>query len=65
VRALLKNLAMSYHVRDACCGDKVTDVFDLRETKLGFLEVESDVLSAKALEYSSNVNYFLLIPVVH
>jgi len=29
-------------------------VFDLRETKLGFLGVDSDVLSAKELEYSSD-----------
>jgi hypothetical protein len=29
-------------------------VFDLRETKLGFLGVDSDVLSAKELEYTSD-----------
>ena len=33
----------------------MTDVFDLRETELGFLGVDSDVLSAKALEYSLDV----------
>jgi hypothetical protein len=33
----------------------VTNVFDLRETKLCFLGVDSDILSAKALEYASNV----------
>ena len=33
----------------------MTDVFDLRETKLGFLGVDSDILSAKALEYLSDV----------
>jgi len=41
--------------RGACRGDEVTDVFHLRETKLGFLGVDSDILSAKALEYSSDV----------
>ena len=41
--------------RGACRGDEVTDVFDLRETKLCFLGVDSDILSAKALEYSSDV----------
>jgi hypothetical protein len=29
-------------------------VFDPRETKLGFLGVDSDVLSAKELEYASD-----------
>ena len=33
----------------------MTDVFDLRETKLDFLGADSDVLSAKVLEYSSDV----------
>ena len=33
----------------------MTDVFDLWETKLGFLGVDSDILSPKALEYSSDV----------
>ena len=33
----------------------MTDVFDLWETKLCFLRVDSDILSAKALEYSSDV----------
>ena len=33
----------------------MTDVFDLLETMLGFLGVDGDVLSAKALEYSSDV----------
>jgi len=33
----------------------VTDVFDLWETKLGLLGVDSDVRSAKALEYLSDV----------
>ena len=33
----------------------MTDVFDLRETKLGFLGVNSNILSAKAFEYSSDV----------
>ena len=33
----------------------MTNVFDLRETKLCFLGVDSDTLSAKALEYSSDV----------
>ena len=41
--------------RGACRGDVVTDIFDLRETKLGFLGVDSDILSAKALKYSSDV----------
>jgi hypothetical protein len=41
--------------RGACRGDEVTDVFNPRETKLGFLGVDSDVLRAKALEYLSNV----------
>ena len=41
--------------RGACRGDKVSDVFDLRETKLGFLRVDSDILSAKALVYPSDV----------
>ena len=36
-------------------GDEVTDVFDLWETKLCFLGVDSDILSAKALEYSSDI----------
>ncbi len=31
----------------------MTNVFDLRETKLCFLGVDSDILSAKALEYSN------------
>ena len=39
----------------ACREDEVVDVFDLRGTKLGFLGVGSDILSAKALEYSSDV----------
>ena len=33
----------------------MTNVFDLWETKLCFLGVDSDILSAKALEYSSDV----------
>jgi len=33
----------------------VTNVFDLRDTKLCFLGVDSDILSANALEYSSEV----------
>ena len=33
----------------------MTDVFDLRKTKLGFLGVDSDILSAQAIEYSSDV----------
>ena len=33
----------------------MTNVFDLWETKLCFLGVDSDVLSAKALEYSSDI----------
>ena len=33
----------------------MTDVFDHWETKLGSLGVDSDVRSAKALEYSSDV----------
>ena len=41
--------------RGTCRRDKVTDVFDLLETKLGFLGVDSDFLSAKALEHSSCV----------
>jgi len=41
--------------RGACRGDEVTDAFDLRETELGFLRVDSDVLSAKTLEYSLDV----------
>jgi hypothetical protein len=41
--------------RGDCRGDEVTDVFDLWETKLCFLGVDSDILSAKALEYSSDV----------
>ena len=41
--------------RFACRGDEVTDVFDLRETKLGFLGVDSDILIAKTLKYSSDV----------
>ena len=41
--------------RGACRGDEVTDVFDLWETKLCFLGVDSDILSAKALEYSSDI----------
>ena len=41
--------------RGACSGDEVTDVFDLWETKLGLLGVDSDVRSAKALEYLSDV----------
>ena len=41
--------------RGACRGDEVTDVFNLRETKVGFLGIDSDILSAKALEYSSDV----------
>ena len=32
--------------RGACRGDEVTDVFDLWETKLCFLGVDSDILSA-------------------
>ena len=39
----------------ACCRDEVTDVFDPWETKRGLLGVDSDVRSAKALEYLSNV----------
>ena len=38
----------------------MTDVFDLWETKLGFLGVNNDVLSKKALEYSSDVTEELL-----
>ena len=41
--------------RGACRGDEVTDVFNLWETKLCFLGVDSDILSAKALEYSSDI----------
>ena len=41
--------------RGACREDEVTNVFNLRETKLDFLGVDSDILSAKALEYSSDV----------
>jgi hypothetical protein len=41
--------------RGACRGDEVTDVFNLWETKLGLLGVDSDVRSAKALEYLSDV----------
>ena len=41
--------------RGACRGDEVTDVFDLWETKLCFLGVESEILSAKALEYPSDI----------
>ena len=41
--------------RGACPRDEVTDVFDPWETKRGLLEVESDVRSAKALEYLSDV----------
>jgi hypothetical protein len=37
--------------RGACREDEVTDVFDLRETKLGFLGVNNDILSTKALKY--------------
>ena len=37
----------------ACREDEVVDVFDLRGTKLGFLGVDSNSLSAKAHEYSS------------
>ena len=33
----------------------MTNVSDLRETKLCFLGVDSDILGAKALEYSSDV----------
>ena len=33
----------------------VTDVFDLFETQFGFPGVDSDLLSAKALEHSSCV----------
>ena len=33
----------------------MTNVFDLWETKLCFLGVDSDILSAKALEYSSDI----------
>jgi hypothetical protein len=33
----------------------VTDVFDLWETKFIFLGVDSDILSAKVLEYLSDV----------
>ena len=47
--------------RDACRGDEVTDVFDLWETKLCFLGVDSDILSAKALEYSSDITEELRI----
>ena len=36
--------------RSACRGDEVTSVFDLWETKLGLLGVDSDVRSTKALE---------------
>ena len=39
----------------ACRRDEVTDVFDPWETKRGLLGVESDVRSAKALEYLSDV----------
>ena len=41
--------------RSACRGDEVTSVFDLWETKLGLLGVDSDVRSAKALEYLSDI----------
>ena len=41
--------------RGACRRDEVTDVFDHWETKRGLLGVESDVRSAKALEYLSDV----------
>ena len=41
--------------RGACRGDEVIGVFDLWETKLGLLGVDSDVLSAKALEYFSDM----------
>jgi hypothetical protein len=41
--------------RGACRGDEVTDVFDLRETKLGFLGLDSDILSTKALKFSLDV----------
>jgi hypothetical protein len=41
--------------RGVCRGDEVTDVFDLWETKLGLLGGDSDVRSAKALEYLSDV----------
>ena len=40
--------------RGACRRDEVTDVFDPWETKRGLLGVESDVRSAKALEYLSD-----------
>ena len=33
----------------------MTDLFDLLETKFGFLRVNSGILSAKVLEYSSYV----------
>ena len=33
----------------------MTNVFDLRETKLCFLGVDSGILSAKPLEYLSDV----------
>ena len=32
----------------------MTNAFYLRETKLGFLGVDSDILNAKALQYSSD-----------
>ncbi len=38
----------------------MTNVFDLRETKLCFLGVDSDILSAKALEYSSDVTEYIV-----
>ena len=41
--------------RGACRGDEVTDVFDLWETKLCFLGIDSDILSVKALEYSLDI----------
>ncbi len=47
--------------RGACRGDEVTDVFDRWETKFCFLGVDSDILSAKALEYSSDVTEELRI----
>ena len=51
--------------RGACRGDEVTDVFDLWETKLCYLGVESDILSAKALEYSSSDPFSPIATRVH
>ena len=41
--------------RGACRGDEVIYAFDQRETQLCFPGVDSDILSAKALKYSSDV----------